>query len=159
MSNLIFLYILHFENSKRLGKILIVFIELSSIYLAKNLYRVRLPALFLLFWTAAKNSNYFHKLRSLDILNRFYYPQTWSNYHLSKNTLGSDTNQEPFSNISAYNLNCPNWPKIYYYLTLIDSYGDGWEGTVLSFSSNRVPLIAFSLTYGYLVEKAPIKIT
>ena len=44
---------------------------------------------------------------------------------------------------------CTVSTNVTYYLTITDSYGDGWEGTVLGFKQNGVVVSNFTLANGY----------
>lgn len=44
---------------------------------------------------------------------------------------------------------CLTNPNVTYYLTTTDSYGDGWEGTILAFKVNTTVLYTFTLASGY----------
>jgi hypothetical protein len=46
-------------------------------------------------------------------------------------------------------------PNVTYYLTTSDSYGDGWEGTILAFKQNGTVLDTFTLANGSLNSSIP----
>ena len=50
---------------------------------------------------------------------------------------------------------CPDSTTVTYNLTTIDSYGDGWEGTILSFKFNGTVLYTFTLTTGAVNRSIP----
>ena len=50
---------------------------------------------------------------------------------------------------------CPPTPNTFYYLSVADSYGDGWEGTVLGFAVNGVVKYTFTLTNGLFSNAIP----
>jgi hypothetical protein len=57
------------------------------------------------------------------------------------------------------NKNCPSIDKTYYYLTMGDTYGDGWEGTVLSLKLNGTVLYTFTMGRGSISDTYPCSFT
>ena len=47
---------------------------------------------------------------------------------------------------------CPVADGVNYYLTMVDTYGDGWNGNVLAFKQNVIVANTFSFTAGDLMR-------